>query len=106
MIKNNVTEKEPTIEDIRSFVRRWNINYPIDRWWRRKHGVIFNSQEHRVVSFLDQLIEYIEDHEYDKAYDNYKKDEDYKSGNWLKERESEISNEALVEDWENLKFTK
>ena len=104
MTKSDAIEKTPTIEDIKSFVRRWNINYPIDRWWRKKHGVIFNSQEHRVVSFLDQLIEYIEDNEFDKAYIDFKKDEDYIPGDWLEKRADEISNDSLIEDWENLKF--
>ena len=94
--------KEADIKDIKSFVHRWNINYPIDHWWRKKHSIAFNSEEHRVVSFLDQLVEYIEDKEYDRAYEDYKKDSEYTTGNWLIKRESEISNEKLIEEWNKL----
>lgn len=50
-----------TIEDVKDFVLQWNLRYPIDRWWREKHNVSFNSSVHRVSSFIDQLIEYEED---------------------------------------------
>lgn len=52
---------ETTIEDVKDFILNWNLRYPIDRWWREKHNVSFNSEVHRVSSFIDQLIEFEED---------------------------------------------
>jgi hypothetical protein len=42
----------------------WNIQHPIDRWWREKYSVPFNSPGHRVSCFVDQLFEYEEDRWY------------------------------------------
>jgi hypothetical protein len=53
--------KHFSIESVRDFVFNWNIRYPIDRWWREKHNISFNSSDHRVSSFIDQLFEYEED---------------------------------------------
>ena len=52
---------ETTIDDVKDFVLNWNLRYPIDRWWREKHNISFNSEVHRVSSFIDQLIEFEED---------------------------------------------
>ncbi len=49
------------MEDMKKFVLHWNNRNPLDRWWRQKHGVAFNSEVHRVSSFIDQLYEFIED---------------------------------------------
>jgi len=52
--KNNIGE-------LRAFVTKWNVDFPIDRWWRLKHNVAFNSSAHREVSFLDMRFEFEED---------------------------------------------
>lgn len=46
---------------IENIIAEWNINFPLDRWWRRKHSISFNSTDHRKVSFLDMLFEYMEE---------------------------------------------
>jgi hypothetical protein len=50
-----------SIEDIRKFALDWNTKYPIDRYWRKKHKVAFNSELHRQTSLLDMRIEFEED---------------------------------------------
>jgi hypothetical protein len=45
---------------ILDFCIRWNSAYPIDRWWRERHKVAFNSIEHRGMSFLDMRLEFEE----------------------------------------------
>jgi len=52
---------KPSIKSIKIFVVFWNKLCPIDKWWRDKHNVIFNSLSHREVSFIDMYIEYCED---------------------------------------------
>lgn len=47
--------------DIRNYIVDWNIRFPIDRWWRKKYNIAFNSSAHRESNFLDQLIEFEED---------------------------------------------
>lgn len=51
---------------IRGFVLEWNTKFPIDRWWREKHSVAFNSAPHREVSVIDMRIEWEEDELYSK----------------------------------------
>lgn len=55
-MRNN--DKENSIE---SFVINWNIRYPIDYWWRKKHGIIFGSRKHREASFFDMIFEFKEE---------------------------------------------
>ena len=57
---------------MKEFVNTWAINYPIDRWWRDKHHVAFNSPVHRQACFIDMLFEFIED----KIYGEVKEEED------------------------------
>lgn len=53
---------EPTLNDtLDQSVERWLTRFPLDLWWRRKHGVSFGSPQHRAMSFFDQLHEYREE---------------------------------------------
>ena len=56
-----------SIEDIRKFALEWNTKYPIDRYWRKKHKVAFNSEIHRQASLLDMRIEFEEDQLFEEA---------------------------------------
>jgi|LSQX01.1.fsa_nt_gb hypothetical protein len=55
------------VKAFESFILEWNIENPVDRWWRSKHGVAFNSSLHRGISFIDMYMEYYEDSLYEKA---------------------------------------
>src|ERR1043165_3978184 len=44
------------------FSREWNKLYPWDLWWRKKYNIPFGSPQHKVMSFLDMIIEYHEDY--------------------------------------------
>jgi hypothetical protein len=74
-------------EHIENFVLNWNYSYPVDRWWREKHKVAFNSPAHRISNFWDQLFEYRED----VLYVKMSKESKYKpnENNWLKIHEIE-----------------
>lgn len=52
----------------------WNKKFPIDRWWRNKHGVSFLSAAHREASFLSQIFEYEEDKLFLSVFDEIKND--------------------------------
>jgi hypothetical protein len=51
---------------LNKFVYDWNNSFPIDRWWREKHQIPFNSKSHREVSLLDMRFEFEEDNLYTK----------------------------------------
>ncbi|MCL2312484.1 MAG: hypothetical protein FWC41_08380 [Firmicutes bacterium] len=46
---------------MKDIVEQWNIQSPIDRWWREKYKIPFNSPAHRSASFIDMAFELIED---------------------------------------------
>lgn len=70
-------KKESNIGKLESFILEWNIDFPVDRWWREKHKVAFNSASHREVSFLDMYWEFYEDSLYQKMISQKeKKDKD------------------------------
>lgn len=48
------------------FVYEWNNAFPIDRWWREKYQIPFNSERHRAVSLIDMRFEFEEDSLYNK----------------------------------------
>ncbi len=58
--------------DINKFIENWNLNYPFDRWWRKKYNVPFGSEIHRAASFIDMAIDYKEDRFFERLS---KKDE-------------------------------
>lgn len=96
-----------SLEEIDDFILEWNIKYPVDRWWRKKHNIPFNSSAHRECSFLDMFFEFNEDKMYEKAYENMSnKDSVYKpdSGDFLKpvQEITDISDE----DWDDVDIDK
>jgi hypothetical protein len=46
---------------MRNKIVKWNNEFPLDRWWRLKYSIPYNSQEHREVSQLDIFFEWYED---------------------------------------------
>jgi hypothetical protein len=101
-----IKNKLPTKDDITDFLYKWNATYPIDRWWREKHKVAFNSPAHRVVSFLDMYTEWQEDQLYEKARDTYSKNSEYKPGDWLTEQRVVLSVKDEIAEFEKLDLSK
>lgn len=90
------------VGDIREFVYRWNSKFSIDRWWRQKHGVAFNSPQHQEMNFIDMRIEYEEDLLYREMRDKSKKKDKGKedvyipgSGKFLKSKQNNYSQEEI-----------
>lgn len=52
---------KPDVGDVRAYCEDWNINFPLDRWWRIKHKIPFGSKAHLEANFIDMLIEFEED---------------------------------------------
>jgi hypothetical protein len=106
-------------DDIKRYVVDWNIRFPMDRWWRDKHKVAFNSMIHRESCFIDQCVEFEEDYMYfemreeelkllsakkEAGEDFSIKNTSYKAGkgNWL--NRTVISNKQATEQFEKLKL--
>lgn len=86
------------IKDYNNFIYEWNIKNPIDRWWREKHNIAFNSPEHRVSSFIDMYFEYKEDRIYNDLLIKDKSEKyNPEKGNFLKEQEGNGFGDATDE---------
>ena len=91
-------------KDIAEFAANWNINYPIDRWWRQKHNIAFGSEEHLKSSPIFMRIEFEEDFLLKKELNKSKgTTETYKSGDWLTEHEP--NQEDIAHFLKNVKFS-
>lgn len=86
----------------------WNNKYPLDREYRKKFNIPFNSPEHRKVRQLDIYLNWLEDHLYDTAIeavkDQISKEQDYKKGIWI--REAKLEDEAAIELFDQLDINK
>lgn len=75
--------------DLRKLIIDWDNKHPLDREYRKKYNIAFNSSQHRAISQIDVYLEFLEDklhHEaFERAKDQILRDEDYKKGIWLRE---------------------
>lgn len=91
-------------EDFDNFIYNWNVENSIDRWYRQKYGIKFNSPEHRVLSFIDMAFEWREDKIYEGLIEEEKNK--YTKGNYLKKQEVKPEDIPSDEDLMNLDFSK
>ena len=96
----------PNYESVVAYITDWNVEYPVDRYWREKYKIPFNSPQHRSISFIDELIDYEEDLLFERLYESSKKDKEIEElyergkGNWLKKQV--MSNKEVDYAFENL----
>lgn len=101
-------DKNLNIKEIESFILEWNIDFPVDRWWRTKHGISFNSSLHREISFIDMYIEFYEDSLYNKSIEQSqkRKKDPYipNSNDFLYLSEGHNGNELSDEDFDDIEI--
>lgn len=100
---NSFTFTKETPEEFKNFVYKWNTLLPIDKWYRSKYKLKFNSKEHREISLLSMLFEFEEEKAY-REIDNICK---YvpNEGNFLKKRKTEekkLTMEDVKKEFEQL----
>jgi hypothetical protein len=80
-------------EKLRKEIIKWNNKFPVDRWWRQKHKIAFNSKAHQEISFLDQLFEYQEE----KIFEEFHEAQEYipNTGDWIKKQEKTEEQKTL-----------
>jgi hypothetical protein len=89
------------------FLLNWNQKFPLDRWYRKKYNISFNSIQHRSVSYIDIFYEWLEDelvqHYTNKAEKENEKISQYKkTGRWLRTAEENINQEEFVKKFDDL----
>jgi hypothetical protein len=92
-------------KDVKSFIINWNNRFPVDRWWRVKHGIAFNSTEHQEFCFIDMYVEFLEDRMFDEiANKNSGKTDEEKyvpgTGNFL--RKKVMTKDELQAEFDNI----
>lgn len=92
--------------DLRSFIIEWNNTFPLDREYRKKHQIGFNSTKHREVNQIDIYLEWIEDKVWDEFHETSleraKKEELYKKGEWISKNEKQ--EQMSDEDFDKIEF--
>lgn len=46
---------------LRNEIVKWNNNFPLDYWWRKKYKIPFGSPDHKRMSFVDMYRDFLED---------------------------------------------
>ena len=89
---------------VADFCLSWNLIYPIDRWWRTKYKVAFNSERHRSVSLLDMRFEFEEEMMFYKSEQirSYAPNK----GQWLKDKIDFNEDEELTQEEKLEKYKK
>ena len=89
---------------LRNFIIRWNNDHPLDKRYREKYNIAFNSPQHRAISQLDILLEFIEEQAFKQFEQNYhkkvEKDNQYKQGIWLEEKH--LTNEESTDLFDSI----
>jgi len=99
--------KNPSQDELRDFVFRWNSLYPIDRVWRLKHRVAFNSLQHQEMTFIDMFYELAEDVLFFQLQNKLREGKYIPGmGNWINKRRQVMTQEQIDDAFENLDISK
>lgn len=55
------------LNNLSEFLIDWNNYFPLDRLFRKKNNIIFNSKEHREICYIDLYMDSLED----KLFENH-----------------------------------
>jgi len=92
----------------KDFIIRWNNDHPLDKKYREKYNIAFNSPQHRQINQLDILLEYIEDQSFEQFKSDYHikavKAQQYKEGIWLEEKQ--LTSEESTDLFDNIDIFK
>jgi hypothetical protein len=102
-------QKEIRSEDLKDFIYRWNYENPMDRIYREKHNIKFNSESHRVLNFIDMALELYEDNMYQELIEESStKQYIPNTGNFMQsvDETKDMSNEEFLKEFEDFDFSK
>lgn len=78
------------LQKLKEEVFIWNIQFPVDKWWREKYKIPFMSKLHRDCSFIDQIFEYEEERLFKEASQDSKNEYIPNTGEYLNVDESNV----------------
>lgn len=90
--------------EYQDFITKWNIRFPLDKWWRDKHGIAFGSEKHLSQSALHIRLEFEEDRLYKESRSRSEQQKKYVpgTGDYLVKRDSKMSQKEVVDLFENI----
>lgn len=96
--------------DETQFIIDWNEKFPLDKWWRDKYKIPFNSKQHREISYYDIFLEWFEENVYNNYINNMIEKEQLqesykKEGTWFKDIVDEQKETELIEKFDNIDFS-
>lgn len=81
----------------------WNNAWPLDRWYRQKYNISFNSPQHQEINQIDIFFEWREEMLFKKHENDLKKRSEneklYKEGAWLTNVVDNSIDEDSSIDW-------
>lgn len=88
------------INSLKNELITWNNQFPLDRIYRQKHSILFNSGAHRRLCQIDIYFDWLEGElfrEFETEFmESERKADQYRRGNWLQEKEDpELTDEAF-----------
>lgn len=83
------------INNYKRFLIEWNNRFPLDRRFRKKYNISFNSEEHRKTNQVDMFLDLLEDSMVERQKGNYIKYNTFKD-------EMEKDNQFLVSQEESM----
>lgn len=94
-------------ENLSDFLIDWNNFFILDRNYRKKYSIAFNSKEHRNLCYIDIYLEFLEDaifEQHSKEFaENIEKIKQYNSGKWIDfQRITPEITEKLIEKFDNI----
>lgn len=102
------------VQKLKDQIVQWNIRFPLDREYRKKHNVTFGSTVHREINQVDLLFDHLEDTLYKEVWkeaeEQVKMERQYAEGKWMKEieltQEDELSlfDQLKVSNFDNIQI--
>lgn len=90
------SENNSPTNSVGDFVKWWNVNFPLDRWYRKKHKITWGSERHREVTLLSIYFEYEEERLFKEVGENLNKESTHKyaPGDWFNSEGQQITEES------------
>ena len=92
------------------FVVWWNSKFPLDRWWRNKYKIAFNSSAHRTQSPIDIWLEFVEEQLFVRFHNQRKQKEidAYQPGrgDWLRAPSYKLTDEEIEDIYTKVDINK
>lgn len=92
--------------DLAHFILTWTNNNPLDKLWREKHNIAFNSERHRSVKIIDLIIELAQVNVVNRITSSYQQKQKYvpNRGEFFKftSKSSSLSQEEIEDAFNNI----